>query len=136
MLYAIHKGYVQGYEEGQQSILHLVTSTEAIADAALEFVFSDGHAVVSYTNFYNDLTLLPDVIDWEIMGAKVWHDTHEDGDRKRRRQAEFLVYQSVPWSLICGIGVHNRTVANQVTQTLEKYGQTTDVRTLPTDYYY
>ena len=136
MLFAIHKGSVQGYGEGQQSILHLVTSTEAIADAALDFVFSDGHAVVSYTNFYNDLALLPDVIDWDIMRAKVWRDTHEDGDRKRRRQAEFLVYQSVPWSLIRGIGVYSKTIADQVTQTLKNYGQTTDVRTLPTDYYY
>lgn len=133
--YAIHKGYVEGYEGDQASILHLVISPEDIANASLDFVFSDGHAVMGYTTFYDDLASLPEAIDWEIMEARVWRDTDEDGDRKRRRQAEFLVYQSVPWSLIRGIGVQNKAVKDNVNQLLEIFGQTTDVRVLPSYYY-
>ena len=135
MLYAIHKGYVEGYEDGQRSILHLVTSAEAIASASLNFVFSDGHAVMRYTRFYENLTSLQGAIDWKIMRTEYWNDTDEDGDRKRRRQAEFLVYQSVPWSLIQGIGVQNKTVADNVRQILQKFGQTTEVRKIASYYY-
>ena len=135
MLYAIHKGYVEGYEDGQQSILHLVTSAESIANASLNFVFSDGHAVMGYTSFYDDLSSLSAVIDWEIMKDVYWHDTDDDGDLKRRRQAEFLVHQSVPWSLIDGIGVKNRTIADRVNQTLQEFGYTTSVRRVSAYYY-
>ena len=135
MLYAIHKGYVEGYEAGQASILHLVTSPEAIGNASLDFVFSDGHAVMGYTTFYDDLASLPEAIDWEIMKAEYWNDTDEDGDRKRRRQAEFLVYQRFPWSLILGIGVQNQATAGKVNQILKACGQTADVRVLPNYYY-
>lgn len=45
------------------------------------------------------------------MGERYWNDTPEDGDRKRRRQAEFLVYTSLPWRLIEEIGVISRKAA-------------------------
>jgi hypothetical protein len=38
------------------------------------------------------------------MGERYWRDTPEDPDRKRRRQAEFLVHQGCPWERIIGIG--------------------------------
>ena len=135
MLYAIHKGYVDGYQGHQSDILHLVTTAEAIASASLGFAFSDGHAVMGYTSFYDDLKVLPTTIDWEIMKAEYWNDTNEDGDRKRRRQAEFLVHQSVPMPLIRGIGVINQTVADEVNQILNQFGQTMAVK-VRRNYYY
>ncbi|MGC1308167.1 MAG: DarT ssDNA thymidine ADP-ribosyltransferase family protein [Phormidesmis sp.] len=57
------------------------------------------------------------------------------GDRKRRRQAEFLVHQGVPWSLIRGICVINQTVADEVNRVLTQFGQTTTVEVRPTYYY-
>ncbi|MFN5864523.1 MAG: DarT ssDNA thymidine ADP-ribosyltransferase family protein, partial [Pseudanabaena sp.] len=69
--------------------------------------------------FYEDLDALPHVIDWEIMEAKYWKDTDEDGDRKRRRQAEFLVYDFLPWELINHIGVINSTIRTQVLELLQ-----------------
>ena len=135
MLFAIHKGKIEGYEGGQASILHLVTSPQDIANASLDFVFTDGHAVMGYTTFYNDLASLSEAIDWEIMESQYWNDTNEDGDRKRRRQAEFLVYRRVPWSLIRGIGVQNEAAKGEVNKILEDCGQTADVRVLPNYYY-
>jgi hypothetical protein len=83
MLGAIHIGNVTGYTSGQQSIVHLVTTAEAIAEADLGFVFSDGHAVMGYTSFYDDLNEIDAAIDWDIMGTRYWRDTEEDGDRCR-----------------------------------------------------
>ncbi|MGF1494886.1 MAG: DarT ssDNA thymidine ADP-ribosyltransferase family protein [Microcoleaceae cyanobacterium] len=51
---------------------------------------------ISYSRFFDDFSLLNQVIDWEIMQERYWADTEEDGDRKRRRRAEFLIYKSCP----------------------------------------
>lgn len=135
MLGAIHKGYVTNYTAGQRSILHLVTTAEAIAAASLGYVFSDGHAVVNYSSFYDRLEDLATAIDWNIMNTKYWRDTDEDNDRKRRRQAEFLVHQEVPWQLIRGIGVMDQAIADQVNEILQQFGQTMTARLRPNWYY-
>lgn len=135
MLGAIHIGNVPGYTSDQRSILHLVTTAEAIAEAGLGFAFSDGHAVMGYTSFYDDLNDINTAIDWDIMETKYWRDTQEDGDRKRRRQAEFLVYQAVPWPLIRGIGVMDEGIATEVNQILRQFGQTMTARLRPQWYY-
>ncbi|WKZ40019.1 MAG: DUF4433 domain-containing protein [Anaerolineales bacterium] len=118
MLYTIHKGNVPAYRDGQENILHLVSSAEAVAQAGLPFVFSDGHAVVQISLFYNDLNRLNEV-DWKVVESWSWHDRPSDYDRGRRKQAEFLAHQRFPWELIQHIGVHNATIRDQVAALLE-----------------
>ena len=114
MLYAIHHGFVEGYEGGQMGVIHLVASVEAVAQCRLRWVFTDGHAdMVPLTSFYNDLADLNN-IDWSVMNSRYWFDTNEDPDRKRRRQAEFLVHEFFPWDQVSLIGVHDDAVATQV----------------------
>lgn len=134
MLYTIHRGNVAGCPEGQTSILHLVTTAEVIASANHSFAFTDGHAVVDYSEFYDSLTDLKEV-DWDIMQDRYWSDTDEDGDRKRRRQAEFLVHDFLPWQLIHEIGVINAQVQAQVQEILQAANVTTLVR-IHRDWYY
>ncbi len=118
MLYAIDHGFVAGYTEGQRPIVHLVTSAERIAQQGLRFAFTDGHADMALSRFFDDLQAL-NQIDWQVMQAPFWNDTAEDGDRKRRRQAEFLVHHFFPWTLVEEIGVIGRQVAHDVQQSLQ-----------------
>ncbi len=135
MLYAIHKGFVDGYERGQSEIVHLVSSVEAVDKADLPWVFTDGHAEMApLTDFYDDLQHL-DKIDWEIMKATYWHDTDEDPDRKRRRQAEFLAHDFFPWNLVGAVGVHSQAIADRVREILEKAKHKPDVQ-ITRDWYY
>jgi len=90
---------------------------------------------MGYTSFYDDLNEIDTAIDWEIMQTKYWRDTDEDGDRKRRRQAEFLVHQAVPWPLIRGIGVMDEAIAAEVNQILRQFEQTMTARLRPQWYY-
>lgn len=53
------------------------------------------------------------------MKSKWWNDTVEDMDRKRRRQAEFLVHDFLPWKLVTKIGVIDKGVAEQVNEILQ-----------------
>ena len=103
MLYAINRGNVEGYQ-GQDLVVHLVSKAQSVQAAKLLFVFTDGHATMKITSFFDNLTQL-DKIDWNIMAEKYWRDTNEDMDRKRRRQAEFLIRDFLPWQLVTEIGV-------------------------------
>ena len=134
MLYTINRGNVKGYTDGQPPILHLVSSIEAVQKENLHFAFSDGHAPMDISRFFDDLTYL-DQIDWEIMKAKYWADTMEDGDRSRRRQAEFLVHQFFPLYLIEEIGVINKAIARDVSILFKAETRKPVLKIAPTWYY-
>ena len=119
MLYAIDKGNVEGYQEGQNPIVHLVTSTENLQSMNRPIAFTNGHAEIDYTEFSEDLSQLDKLVDWTIMASTYWNETLEHPDRKRKRQAEFLVHEFVPWTTIELIGVIDKRVAEEITTALE-----------------
>ena len=133
MLCAIAYGRVPSCPN-QADVVHLVAAAEEVRDAGLGFAYTDGHGIMVITEFYDDLAQL-DNVDWELMEAKYWSDTHEDGDRKRRRQAEFLVHESMPWHMIKEVVVMNGSVEQEVRETLVSIGDATPVRTQRNWYY-
>ena len=134
MLYSIHGGFVEGYRGEQADVVHLVSSVERVRVVGLRFVFTDGHADMEISGFFADLEKL-DRIDWSIMSETYWHDTDEDGDRKRRRQAEFLVHDFFPLALVEEVGVIRRSVAHRVEQALASAGQVPTI-SVRRDWYY
>ena len=121
MLYTLYHGNVASFHDGQEKLIYLMVKIKDIVDSKIKFVYSDGHPIVIPTNFFNDLNLLGDVIDWPLMKNRYWHNTSQDTDRKRRRQAEFLVYKRLPLKLISEIAVYNKTIKKKVDYLLEKY---------------
>ncbi|MBS2008428.1 MAG: DUF4433 domain-containing protein [Cyanobacteria bacterium SZAS TMP-1] len=134
MLLAIQSGGVEGYSGTQSSIIYLVTTVQAIAAEPLEFVFTDGHGIMTITDFFQDLTDL-DKIDWAIMKENYWANTEEDGDRKRRRQAEFLISKFCPWHLIKKIGVHGVSAEQSVKELIAVLGHKPEVKVERSWYY-
>lgn len=118
MLYAIHRGGVDGYNGGQEPVLHLVAQAEQIANAGLTFTFTDGHAVMLLSEFYDDLADIHHV-NLPLMQARYWFDTDAQPDRKRRRQAEFLVHEFLPWTFIEEIGVKTTKIKTAVEACLQ-----------------
>lgn len=102
MLFQLHTGWVPGYSDGQEPILYLVSTVQALASAP--FVFSDGHGIAAITKWFDDLTDL-DRVDWDAVNARIWRDTVDDMDRQRRKQAELLVHRACAWASIQEIGV-------------------------------
>lgn len=135
MLYAINKGNVQGYQGGQNPILHLAVELDLIMNCGLDYVFTDGHAIMTYSEFYKDLGALNHAIDWALMNSNYWFDTEKYPDRKRRRQAEFLVHQFCPWNCVAQIGVIDATIQNQVRNLLRQYSDPTPVKVYRNWYY-
>jgi hypothetical protein len=112
MLYVIAGGYVSGYGGGQAEVAHLVVEADALA-ARGDFAITDGHAATALTQQFDDYARL-DHIDWDVMRATYWRDTDDDGDRKRRRQAEFLARESVPFAAVEQIAVMTESLAELV----------------------
>ena len=117
MLYTISKGNVANQQEGQDPLIYLKSSAQVVDEAGLSFAFTDGHATMAFTEFFDDLGML-NKVDWNVMAATYWRDTQDDNDRKRRRQAEFLVQKELPWNLILEIGTFNAGIEGRVLEIL------------------
>lgn len=120
MLLNLHTGRVAEYSDGQDPLLYLATTVQAVQEAGYRFVFSDGHGLANFTRWFDSLDDLGQV-DWEVVKAKYWADTPEDNDRRRRKQAEFLIWEGLDWSMIQGIGVRNSSVKDRIEGILDGY---------------
>lgn len=112
MLYAIHGGQVPGYPGGQSQVLHLVADAEQVA-ALQPCVHTDGNAASQPRRFFAGASGIAD-LDWSVINGWSWRDTPDDNDRKRRKQAEFLVWQRLPWAAVMRIGVIDAGIAAAV----------------------
>ena len=129
MLLNLHTGRVEGYNEGQSPIVYLITSIARVIAANRPWVFSDGHGLAALSSWYDCKDDL-DQVDWDLVGQRYWADKPEDNDRKRRKQAEFLVWQHLPWSAIAGIEVLNDAVKATVESTLAAFPTATATKVL------
>ncbi|MCC6561014.1 MAG: DUF4433 domain-containing protein [Xanthomonadales bacterium] len=134
MLYAVHRDQVPGYEGGQTNVVHLVADAERLVAAGLNCLHTEGHAAVQPIAFHRGCEGFP-LLDWPLIRSASWANTVEDGDRKRRKQAEFLVHGSVPWTAISQIGVIDATIASQVSTLLASAAHCPDVVVQPQWYY-
>ena len=121
MLYTISRGNVEGFAGGQQPIVHLVSTVQSVQAAGLEYVFTDGHGIMAFTEFYDDPAQL-DEMDWPLMNSRYWFDTDDDLDCKRRRQAEFLIHRRFPVRLIHRIGVIDQHRKTETEVLLAEFG--------------
>jgi hypothetical protein len=105
--------------------------------AGRPWVFSDGHGLSALTSWYDDPAMLGEV-DWTLVGERYWRDSPEDNDRKRRKQAEFLVWKHLPWSAVAGIAVLNTAAKAKAEAALAAHplGTNTKVLVKPDWYYY
>ena len=103
----------------QDDIVHLMTTVERVQREGASFVFCDGHPLADLTVFSGDLARLPTQLDWETLQARRWNNTEADPDRKRRRQAEFLVQKSVSWNVVRGLAVRTEAARRDVEELLQ-----------------
>jgi hypothetical protein len=135
MLYVISKGQVPEYQEGQDPLVYLATDVATVIATGRPWVYSDGNCASVLTEYSTDLGDMATLVDWEVMKAHMWANTLDDGDRMRRRMAEFLVHEHLPWSCIKEIGVRNEQVSQRVRSLLARLDDQTPVRVRSGWYY-
>ena len=136
MLGSISQGTVPGYAGTQDDIVYLVGHAQTIA-ASCQFVVTSGHAVMALSwPFRTDLAELAD-LPWDKINAKFWFDDAERGfvDRMRPKQAEFLVFERVPWDLIGHMAVKTDAAKARVEQAIARAAHQPQVHVLPKFYY-
>lgn len=118
MLCKVANNGVENYTEGQDPLIYLVSSAEDAAATGASCLFSDGNCASKMTRIFDDLALLDSVVDWEVMRSRMWANTAEDGDRRRRRMAEFLVHERFPIECLSEVVVRRDTMKKQVNRAL------------------
>lgn len=120
MLYLIFRGNHPEltYKGGQGPIIHIQADlTYVVQWCAINhcrWAFSTSNAGAYYTNFYKALDQLGQV-NW---GAVASND-FRDATIKEGKQAEFLLHDQFPWTLIEHIGVINDNTATTVNAILK-----------------
>lgn len=111
MLYVINRANHPElqFQGGQDDIVHIEANLYSVVDWANSinrpWAISLSNAGAYYTEFYScseDLSKL----DW----AAIANTDFRNSDVKESKQAEFLVYESLPWSLVNRIGVKSKRV--------------------------
>lgn len=134
MLYAIQKGFNGVTKRNPQEIIYFVTTFKNIIKNECQYVFTDGHGYHSMSQFFNDEDDLEEV-DWDVVNLILWNDTEDDPDRKRRKQAEFLIFHELPLIALTAVIVHNETVKNEILTKFAEYDFTCNVIVKPNCYY-
>ena len=137
MMFKLKTGQVPGYDEGQEPLIYLVSTCQAVAGAGIPFAFSDGHGIAIFTRWFDNLDEL-DNVDWDMVGQRYWADNINDMDRQRRKQAEFLVHRVCPWELVDEVVVLNQTMKTKIETLLAEYPENLQrvVKVKPEWYYH
>jgi hypothetical protein len=104
----------------QSLIIYLESSAQAVAATNIGFVYADRHSlarVAAWRDALADLT----IVDFDVAYATFWNNTPNQPDRQERKQAEFLVHQTMPWRLIHRIGVQNAAAEQRVRAILQAH---------------
>lgn len=115
MLYVVQNGFNMVASTPAENIVYCVSSVQKIIDLHLDFVFTDGHAVDSFSSQYTaaDIQNIDTILDKNAINAKYWRDEN-DLDRKRRKEAEFLVLGDIAREAILGFITYNENAKNKV----------------------
>lgn len=119
MLYNIKNGYQGVTRRSQDEIIYLVTSFEKVKEINIPYVYFDGHGYHHLSQIFNSEAGLNNV-DWNAVNAIRWSDSEEDPDLKRRKQAEFLLFRSLPLEAIIGIACFSNGSKERVDQIIVK----------------
>lgn len=143
MLYVISRANHQSlsYEGGQGPIVHLeadLAATVRWANAEKKrWAFSLSNAGAGYAQFRKDLARLGD-IDWDAVASTNFANGSNSTSGlpvKEGKQAEFLVEDTLPWSLVQRIGAHSTTIAGRARAAITFASHKPPVSVQPTWYF-
>lgn len=134
MLMNIYSGRGGITQRPNDEIVILVSSLHDVAEYDVPFVFTDSHAYYSWANYYTDLAYLNE-IDWPILQARDFRRDPDDPAKFERYQAEALIWQHCPITLLNGMVCYSNEVKLQLEQWLSQRNMTMPVYTRTSWYF-
>ena len=132
MLYRIKTGWNVAKVE-QEKIIYFVYKLSEIIEN-VNYLFTDGHGYARITQWFDNIQYI-DQLNGVDITRKWWNNTEEDGDRERRKQAEFWIENEIPLNLAKGIAVYNDNALHLAQELCTKHGRTIEIKVKP-EYYY
>ncbi len=129
MLFNILTGY-SVTKRRPDEIAILVTSVPHLVKRQTAFVFSDGHALMAQTKFFNDPGELHR-IDWDILRRSDSMKSDSDPGKSQRYQAELLVHDRVEVADLLGLACFDGTSRAKLERVASEAGVTITVRERP-----
>jgi ssDNA thymidine ADP-ribosyltransferase, DarT len=109
MLYVMQGGYNHVTSlASPREVIYCVSNIQKIIALNLEFIFTNGHAVNSFSKFFtiDDIINIKELLDFNAIRCKYWKND-DDLDLKRRKEAEFLIKGDIPLQAITGYIVYD-----------------------------
>jgi hypothetical protein len=119
MLYVVTRNQPRDVVDGLVFLGMRLGDLEA---SGLEWAASDSNAATALAEFSTDLDTLGEFVDFDLLSAQMWSNTHDDPDRMSRRAAEILVHGQVPLDLVSVVVAKNEQTLDTARQTFEDSG--------------
>lgn len=127
MLHRIRTGWNVPQAHPQRDVVYILVRCTDVLNAGLRYVVTDGQANQAVTKHYVDEKGL-ELVDWNAVHALDWKNTEQDRDRMRKKQAEFLIHESLTRDLIAAIGVYDDARKTEVETLVSALGLTIPVK--------
>lgn len=122
------------YRGGQDPIVHLEADLHEVVEwadqAGRRWAFSLRNAGAAYAEFRADVSQLEE-INWQAIAATDWKDALV----KEGKQAEFLVRDSFPWTLVRRVGVRSPSTYARAQAALGNASHQPKIEIIPQWYY-
>lgn len=115
MLYVIQHGYNGVRKEKPENIVYCVVRINDLVANNVDCVFTDGHAISSFTRYYGkeQLSDLDSIVSYKDVYSTFWN-VDDDPDLKRRKEAELLIKGDLPIQYVCGYVVYNEMAKDRL----------------------
>jgi len=134
MMYNVKTGYNNVIKRPNHEIIVQVSSLHRLRQIGAPFLFTNGHAYMEGTEYFDNLDRL-DQVDWPLLRSRNFKRDPEHPERFMRYQAEALVHRHVPVNALLGIVYYDPAVAAMLTDEVVRRGLGTPVKAIP-DWYF
>lgn len=134
MMYNIHTGFNNVIKRPNRDIIVLVSSIHRLVELEVPFVFTDGHAYMQESEYYDSVDDL-DKIDWKLLQSRNFTNDPEDPGKKVRYQAEALVHRQMPFEALMGLVCYDKESKERISEMVDEQGLSLDVKRL-TNWYF
>lgn len=134
MLYNIKTGYNDVIRRPNNQIAIIVSSLHRLEALGTPFVFTNGHAYLQETDYFDQLCHL-DQIDWQLLRNRDFRKDPEDPGKLGRYQAEALAHRHVPVNALIGVACYNEAARVDLQGEVDRRGLELGIRALPNWYF-
>jgi len=134
MMYNIKTGYNDVTQRRNGEIAILVSSLYKLQEGGTRYVYTNGHAFLQETEYYDDLGNL-NQIDWELLRKRNFKKDPEDPGKGARYQAEALVHLLVPVGALLGIACHDEIAHKRIEAEVQSRDLSIPIRIMPQWYF-